>query len=68
MLDEFHANEKWTKGTNTSFIVLVSKVDSPQGIKDFWPISLVGCMYKVVSKILTKRLKSVSPSLIDENQ
>ncbi|XP_057444081.1 uncharacterized protein LOC130736256 [Lotus japonicus] len=68
MLQEFHAHGKWPRGTNTLFIALISKVDSPQGLRDFRHIFFVGCMYKVVSKILAKRLKGVLPKLIDESQ
>lgn len=68
VLDDFHANGVWPRGTNSSFIALVPKVDSPQGLNDFRPISLVGCMYKVVSKILASRLKLVLHKLIDEAQ
>nr|KYP31480.1 hypothetical protein KK1_048178 [Cajanus cajan] len=32
------------------------------------PISLVGCMYKILSKVLANRIKRVLPSIIDERQ
>lgn len=68
MVDEFHANGVWPRGSNSSFIALVPKIYSPQGLNDFRPISLVGSMYKVVSKILSNRLKLVLGKLIDETQ
>jgi len=58
-LMEFHRNGKLTKGVNSTFIDLIPKVDSPQRLADFRPISLVGCMYKVLSKVLVNRLRSV---------
>jgi len=38
---EFHRNGKLTKGINNTFIALILKVDSPQKLNDFRPISLV---------------------------
>jgi len=65
---EFHRNGKLTKGINCTFIHLISKVDSPQRLNNFLPISLVGCVYKLLAKVLANRLWSViggviSPSL-----
>ena len=37
-------------------------------LKDYRPISLIGCMYKIVAKILANRLKKVLHNLIDESQ
>lgn len=51
-----------------SFIALIPKIESPVGINEFRPISLVGRIYKTVSKILSKRLKMVQPKWIDVNR
>lgn len=37
-------------------------------LKDFRPISLIGSLYKVISKVLVRRLKSVVGKLISKNQ
>ena len=55
----FAKGGSWPKGTNASFITLVPKVVNPQHLNDFRPISLVGCVYKIVSKILSSRMKRV---------
>nr|KYP53426.1 Transposon TX1 uncharacterized [Cajanus cajan] len=68
MMKEFHANGKLPKGTNSTFITLIPKVDDPQSLGDYRPISLVGCLYKILAKILANRLKKVLPSVIDDRQ
>ena len=65
-MDEFYAHRSFSKGCNTSFITLVPKVKDPQNLHKFRPISLIGCLYKMVSKVLARRLKGVMPLLIDE--
>lgn len=37
-------------------------------MKDSMPISLIGSIYKIISKILTEGLKKVMPKLVDEQQ
>ncbi|XP_026444566.1 uncharacterized protein LOC113344892 [Papaver somniferum] len=37
-------------------------------VKDFWPISLVGSVYKIISKVLAERLKVYLPTLILTSQ
>jgi hypothetical protein len=65
---EFHRNGRLTKGVNATFIALIPKIDSPQRLNDFRPISLVGCMYKVLAKILANRLRAVIGSVVSDSQ
>jgi len=65
---EFHRNGKLTKGVNSTFIALIPKVSSPQHFNEFRPISLVGCMYKVLAKVLANRLRGVLGSVISNSQ
>jgi hypothetical protein len=67
-ITDFHRNGKLTRGINTTFIALIPKVDSPQRLNDFRPISLVGSLYKILSKVLANRLKMVLGSVISETQ
>ncbi|KAL4383574.1 hypothetical protein GQ457_15G020780 [Hibiscus cannabinus] len=53
---------------NHSFIVLVPKNRSPVSLDDYRPISLVGCIYKLLAKVLAIRLGEVSEVIIGENQ
>jgi len=64
----FYASGYIPKGCNASFIALVPKVRDPVTLEQYRPISLVGAMYKIISKVLAERLKKVLPSIIDESQ
>lgn len=64
VINEFWRSLRLPRGCNTTFIALIPKVDNPSDFKDFRPISMVGCIYKIVAKILTMRLKKVMNSFI----
>jgi len=64
----FHVSGSFPKGCNASFIALVPKVKDPIMIDQFRPISLVGALYKIITKVLSGRFKAVIPMVIDENQ
>jgi hypothetical protein len=67
-MSEFHRNGKLTKGINSTFIALIPKVDSPQRLNEFRPISLVGSLYKILANVLANRLRLVIGSVISESQ
>nr|GFA27416.1 RNA-directed DNA polymerase, eukaryota [Tanacetum cinerariifolium] len=52
------------RGCNSSFVSLSPKISDPKFVSDFRPISLIGCLYKVVNKILATRLSVVISGLI----
>ena len=56
------------KGSNVAFIALIAKIEKPKHLQDFRPISMVGCIYKIISKILALRLKRVMNHLIGPHQ
>lgn len=60
-------NGKLPRDMNSSFVSLISKVESPQHIKDFRPISLINYSLKILSKILTKRMTMIMDKLISPN-
>ncbi|KEH37382.1 hypothetical protein MTR_2g438270 [Medicago truncatula] len=61
--------EKWQIGESydCTFIALIHKVENPQGLVDFRPILLIGCLYKVLAKVLANRLRKVIGSVIYES-
>ena len=67
VLDCLH-NCKIPKEINHTHIALIPKVKSPERITEFRPISLCIMIYKVVSKVLAKRLKGILPFVVSKNQ
>lgn len=65
---EFQEHGKLVSTSNPSFIVLIPKVENPTKPKDFRPISLIGCLYKVLAKLLANSLKMVMDKIISECQ
>jgi len=53
------------RGCNASFITLIPKRECPASLNEFGPISLMSCVYKVISKIMANRIKKVLPNVID---
>ena len=47
---------------------MIPKKNNALNIKDFRPISLVGSVYKLLSKVLTNKLRTVLDKLISESQ
>ena len=68
MFSEFYTNGKFVPSLNTTFIGLIPKKADAQNIKDYHPISVTGCIYKLLSKELPRRLRGVIGGLISKNQ
>ncbi|GJX72023.1 RNA-directed DNA polymerase, eukaryota [Tanacetum coccineum] len=64
----FFRSGRFPKGCNPSFIALIPKVNDTKFVKDFHPISLIGCQYKIVGKILANRLSRVIGRLVSKEQ
>ena len=64
----FHRYSVFERCLNASFLTLIPKKSDAVNIKDFRPISLVGSVYKLLSKALANRLRVVLDSLISETQ
>lgn len=53
---------------NLTWVPLIPKVDSVMALKDYRPITIIGSLYKIMSKLLSLRLRRVLGPLIDESQ
>ena len=65
---DFHSQCIFEKSLNATFLCLIPKKINAVNIKDFWPISHVGSLYKLLSKVLAYRLRSVLDKLISNSQ
>ena len=53
---------------NVTWVTLIPKKKVATEIRDYRPISMVGSIYKLTAKILSKRLREALPALIGEAQ
>lgn len=51
-------------GANSSFSVLIPKIQAPKGPSDYKPISLINSLFKLLLKVLVNRFKTVINKLI----
>ena len=65
---EFHEHGRFVKQLNATFLVLIPKKQTVEDFKDLRPISLVGGLYKILTKVLANRIKKVLDKVISKFQ
>lgn len=60
---EFHSCMKFEKSFNTAFIALIPKARAVE-MRDFWPISLINGVYKIIFKVLSSRTSVVMEKIV----
>jgi hypothetical protein len=68
VFQEFHICGKFEKNIKVTFIPPIPKKARAVNIKDFRPISHVGGVYKIISKFLVNRQKTVLEKIISRSQ
>ena len=68
MLDELHEGSLGLWRLNYGVIILIPKLKLPNNIKQFRPICLLNIIYKIITKVLTRRLTPVASRVISKNQ
>eukprot|EP00253_Pinus_taeda_P021341 PITA_21341 len=56
------------KSLNSTFIALVPKVEEANTPEKFRPIALCNVIYKIISKVISNRLKMILPGIISQEQ
>ncbi|GJW94888.1 RNA-directed DNA polymerase, eukaryota [Tanacetum coccineum] len=64
----FFKDGSFPKGANSSSIALIPKMQDTKLVKTYRHISLIGCMYKIIAKILANRLVCVLGDIVNEVQ
>nr|GEX82634.1 RNA-directed DNA polymerase, eukaryota [Tanacetum cinerariifolium] len=67
-VNHFYNNGFCHKGGISSFIALISKTQGAKLVKDFRPVSLIGSLYKIITKLLTNRLVTVIGNIVNDVQ
>lgn len=67
-VQEFFRNGQMLKQWNCTAITLIPKKVNADRLSDFRPISLCNVLYKIISKIIAKRLESILPAMISPHQ
>ena len=52
LFKDFHERGIFGRSLNSTFLVLISKKGGSEDLKDFRPISLVSCVYKLIVRCL----------------
>jgi hypothetical protein len=64
----FHAQSKFVKSLNASFIALIPKSLGATDLANFRPISLVSDIYKIIAKVLANRMSCILEKIISVPQ
>eukprot|EP00253_Pinus_taeda_P014609 PITA_14609 len=56
------------KSLNSTFLALIPKVEEAKTPDKFRPIALCNVIYKIISKVIANRLKTILPGIISEAQ
>ena len=68
VIKSFYTGNIMPRYMSHACLVLLPKVEHPNRLKDYRPISLSNFINKIISKILSNRLSSVLPSMVSDNQ
>lgn len=61
-------NYKSTTDLNKTLIILILKVENPENVTQLIPISLCNVIFKLFTKTIVSRLRSILPSIISPTQ
>lgn len=67
-IEDSRKHDRIYDGFNSTFIALIPKIDHPISFHDYRPISLCNCIYKIISKIIAYRIKSILSVRIAKEQ
>lgn len=67
-IKNFHERCVFEKSFNSTYVALIPKMMGAKELTHFRSISLISSVYKIISKILTERLRKVIHKLVGTQQ
>jgi len=67
-VEESRLSREVNRTMNSTFIALIPKVNGPATFGDFQPIALCNLCYKIISKIIAKRIRPILSHALSEKQ
>lgn len=67
-ISSFFSDGEFNPDINATHIVLIPKKANPRSVSDFRPISLCNVLYKIISKVMVNKLKTVMGKIISDEQ
>jgi hypothetical protein len=67
-VEESRLTGEVNRSMNSTFIALIPKVNGPATFGDFRPIALCNLCYKIISKIIAKRIRPILSRTLSEEQ
>jgi hypothetical protein len=68
LFEDFYKGDLDLYRLNCAMLTLIPKVEEVKEMKQFRPISLINCSFKIFLKVLTNRLGKISDRLMTSNQ
>lgn len=68
LVRNFHRTKKFLPAINATFLTLIPKSNQADSPDKFRPIALCNVLYKILSKLMVERLKSILPSIISQEK
>lgn len=67
-VQDFFVSFNLPRQINATVVALIPKIPGASSLSDFRPISLCNTVYKVISRILARRLQLITPEAVQGNQ
>uniref|UniRef100_A0A803PMN5 RNase H type-1 domain-containing protein n=1 Tax=Cannabis sativa TaxID=3483 RepID=A0A803PMN5_CANSA len=68
LVQQFFTSGSFVNGCGDANVVLIPKKKSPQVMQDLRPIALCNVLYKVVTKVMTNRMKPFMDTIVSDSQ